>query len=102
MERKGRERPDRGMLKAFDDLPKERQEVFRNIKKIVNSYFKKDVEVYVGGSHFYGYWDDLSDYDVNISEKEYNYHELVSFIKNSEIQFHVGIAKTFEKNILIL
>jgi hypothetical protein len=102
MIRKGRERPNRGLLQNFEDLPIERQEMFRNIKKILVEYFKKDIDVCVAGSHFYGYWDELSDYDVSINEKEFNYLELVDFIKSNSIQFHVVIMSVVMKNILVL
>ena len=59
---KGRERLKRGELINFTDLPVERQEIFKKIKKSINEII--DVNVYVYGSHNHGYWDEQSDYDV--------------------------------------
>ena len=62
---KGRERLKRGELMNFTDLPVERQEIFKKIKKSINEII--DADVYVYGSHNHGYWDEESDYDVIVS-----------------------------------
>ena len=61
---KNRERIRRGKLECFDDLPFEKKEVFVKIKTILSEHFNKEVEVYVFGSHYWGNWDEQSDYDV--------------------------------------
>jgi predicted nucleotidyltransferase len=66
---KGRERLIRGKLISFTDLPIEKQEVFKNIKKSINEVI--NVDVYVFGSYNHGYWDEESDYDVMIFNQDY-------------------------------
>ena len=61
---KGRERESRGQLKSFDDLPIEKQEIFKIIKNKVVEIVGEEIDVYVFGSHHHGYWDELSDYDI--------------------------------------
>lgn len=66
---KGREREFRGQLKNFEDLPLERQENFRQIKHVVFEVLG-DVPVFVFGSHYHGFWDEFSDYDVVVLSTE--------------------------------
>ena len=66
---KGREREFRGQLKNFEDLPLERQENFRQIKHVVFEVLG-DVPVFVFGSHYHGFWDEFSDYDVVVLSSE--------------------------------
>lgn len=66
---KGRERLIRGRLTCFTDLPIEKQEIFKKIKKSINEII--DVDVYVFGSYNHGYWDEESDYDVIIFSHDY-------------------------------
>lgn len=101
MFRKGRERPNRGLLNSFTDLPEEKQKTFRNIKKNLDEYFKKDVNVYIAGSYLYGHWDELSDYDVSIDEI-FNYKDLFNVMNNSSIKFHLVNKSIHVKNILIV
>jgi predicted nucleotidyltransferase len=61
---KGREREFRGQLNSFDELPLEKQEIFKTIKNKIVEIVGEEVDVYVFGSHHHGYWDDLSDYDI--------------------------------------
>jgi len=63
---KGRERELRGRLKSFEELPTEKQKVFKTIKDKVEEIVGKKLDVYVFGSHHHGYWDELSDYDILI------------------------------------
>ena len=63
---KGRERLVRGPLSAFEDLPLEKQEVFKSIKEIIVDLTGKKIQAYVYGSYLHGLWDDESDYDVII------------------------------------
>jgi predicted nucleotidyltransferase len=90
---KGRERLMRGRLNSFTDLPVEKQEVFKNIKKSINEVI--DVDVYVYGSHNHGYWDEESDYDVMIFSE--NYVDL-----NDKVRTEVGVKTDilFGKNNL--
>ena len=66
---KGREREFRGQLKAFENLPMEKQENFRLIKEIIHEVLG-DVPVFVFGSHYHGFWDEFSDYDVMVLSLE--------------------------------
>jgi predicted nucleotidyltransferase len=66
---KGRERLIRGKLINFTDLPIEKQEIFKKIKKSINEVI--NVDVYIFGSYNHGYWDEESDYDVMIFSKDY-------------------------------
>ena len=61
---KNRQRIRRGILKSFDDLPSEKKEIFTKIKNFLSRHFNKEVMVYVFGSHYWGKWDEQSDYDV--------------------------------------
>lgn len=83
----------RGRLNSFTDLPVEKQEVFKNIKKSINEVI--DVDVYVYGSHNHGYWDEESDYDVMIFSE--NYVDL-----NDKVRTEVGVKTDilFGKNNL--
>ena len=65
---KNRLRTKRGKLMSFDDLPIKAKEDFINIKKKLIEYYNKNLDVYVFGSYFHGFWDELSDYDVIINE----------------------------------
>ena len=66
---KGREREFRGQLKSFENLPLERQENFRLIKEIIFEVLG-NVPVFVFGSHYHGFWDEFSDYDVMVLSLE--------------------------------
>ena len=66
---KGREREFRGQLKSFENLPLERQENFRLIREIIFEVLG-NVPVFVFGSHYHGFWDEFSDYDVMVLSLE--------------------------------
>lgn len=66
---KGREREFRGQLKSFENLPLERQKNFRLIKEIIIEVLG-NVPVFVFGSHYHGFWDEFSDYDVMVLSLE--------------------------------
>lgn len=66
---KGREREFRGQLKNFEDLPLKKQENFRLIKEIIIEVLG-NVPVFVFGSHYHGFWDEFSDYDVMVLSLE--------------------------------
>jgi len=66
---KQRIRNRRGRLESFTDLTQKAQKDLIKVKKKLCEKFQKELEVYVYGSYYHGYWDDESDYDVVISEK---------------------------------
>jgi predicted nucleotidyltransferase len=66
---KGREREFRGQLESFENLPLERQKNFRLIKEIIIEVLG-NVPVFVFGSHYHGFWDEFSDYDVMVLSLE--------------------------------
>jgi predicted nucleotidyltransferase len=70
MIRKGRNRPFRGVLKDFYELPENHQNNFLLIKKFIQNFFNEDVYVY--GSFYWGNWDEESDYDVFIKYRKTN------------------------------
>jgi len=65
---KGRERDRRGQIKSFDDLPIDIQQKFIDIKNYINNYLNRQIDVYVYGSYYWGYWDNLSNFDVIVRE----------------------------------
>jgi predicted nucleotidyltransferase len=69
VQHKGREREFIGQLKNFEDLPLEKQENFRLIKQLIFEVLG-DVPVFVFGSYYHGFWDELSDYDVAVLSSE--------------------------------
>lgn len=99
IERKGRLRTIKGKLSSFDDLPQEKQLIFKNIKNAINEAFEKDINVYVFGSYYWGFWDELSDFDVtleyglkdNISEINKALEILKSLRIETDIQIKRGI-----------
>jgi predicted nucleotidyltransferase len=62
--RKNRIRPLRDKLIGFDGLPKEHQDNFLIIKKVLSDILGENTNVYVFGSFYWGFWDEESDYDV--------------------------------------
>jgi len=88
---KGRERLIRGKLENFTGLPVEKQEIFKQIKKLINEV--SDTEVYVFGSHSHGYWDEESDYDVII------FNEInINIIENVKNKIGLKVDVLFGKN----
>jgi len=69
--RHGRKREKRGAIKSFDELPERAQESFKIVAKEIIKLDDTVNKVYVFGSHFWGFWDDLSDYDVLITSKNF-------------------------------
>jgi predicted nucleotidyltransferase len=90
---KSRERLKRGKLMSFTDLPVEKQEIFKNIKKSINEIL--DTDVYVYGSHNHGYWDEESDYDVMVSTEN-----SVNLIDKVRTEIGVKIDILFGENNL--
>jgi predicted nucleotidyltransferase len=74
---KSRERLMRGKLEKFTDLPVEKQEVFKKIKKIINEQISTEVCIF--GSYNHGYWDEQSDYDVIVLSD--NYIDMLDMIR---------------------
>lgn len=98
---KGRFRINRGKLKEFNDLPDEIKERFILIKKFIDDFNMKDTDVYVTGSFYHGIWDEESDFDVLITEK--NNIDILRTKINDEINFKVHISYDENKinNIII-
>jgi predicted nucleotidyltransferase len=81
----------RGKLKEFTDLPEEKQEIFKKIKKNINKYL--NTEVFVFGSYNHGYWDNESDYDVIVFNE--NYIDIIGEIRQ---QLGLKVDIMFGKN----
>ena len=96
---KKRIRLRRGRLKSYTELPEKAQKDFRRIKQKLCEKFKRDVEVYLYGSYYHGYWDDKSDYDVVV-------HESCDLIKlNQELLEELGFqvhVQSIERQLDIL
>jgi len=80
--RHGRERTRRGHLKSFSDLPVDVQEKFKTLSKEILEADPNIDNVYVFGSYYWGFWDELSDYDAAIEQKEftmskYDFREMI-------------------------
>jgi predicted nucleotidyltransferase len=67
--RKNRIRQNRGKLKVFNDLPENVKLDFKLIKEEINKKIE-GLNLYVFGSYYWGFWDDESDYDINIDIDE--------------------------------
>lgn len=100
--RNGRLRMDRGVLNSFNELPIEKQEVFQLIKKELKHFLGEDADVYVFGSHYWGFWDDQSDYDVRIFDKTCD-RKLISnlLMEKHKIKVDLLIINEERKGILI-
>ncbi len=85
---KNRIRLNRGLLKNFYELPLEKQKVFLLIKEKICEFLGKDTKVSVFGSHYWGSWDEFSDYDILL---EYQYY---GFETDPRIE-HIAIVKDF-------
>lgn len=98
IERKGRIRTIKGRLSSFDSLPQEKQLIFKSIKKVIDDVFKKNINVYVFGSFYWGFWDEFSDFDVTLDfELKDNTTEISKIIEiltklniETDIQFKRG------------
>jgi predicted nucleotidyltransferase len=65
---KDRERDRRGQVKSFNDLPIDAQQKFVEIKNYINNYLNRQINVYLYGSYYWGYWDEFSNFDVIVRE----------------------------------
>jgi len=66
--RKGRQRKYVGLLRSFDDLHEDKQNIFKKIKNEIKRELGGDVNVYVFGSYAWGYADEKSDFDVRVDK----------------------------------
>jgi predicted nucleotidyltransferase len=71
--KKGRKREYYGKLTDFESLDTRVQDKFKEIKLEVLKEFGEDTNVYVYGSHYWGYADKNSDYDVRIDKGSMNF-----------------------------
>lgn len=96
IQRKGRYRERRGRLESFDDLPDHAQEAFKTIKNVLG------VDTYVFGSFFWGFWDELSDYDVFTDTPIPNRPEMIERLKNEfNLDVNIMAPTNIENKILI-
>lgn len=106
----GRVRIRRGQVGNFNELPNNVKENFIRIKRVIDVYFNREIEVRVIGSHLEGYYDELSDYDVVIGElpvntivdEETNLEELENFI-STQLNLDVNVVyHTYKYSPLII
>ena len=101
---KGRVRKNRGLLKSFDELSKEKKVIFEKIKNITHKIFGREINVYVFGSYYWGYWDELSDFDVALDfefrDRISEIKEIILTLKKLGIESDIQV-KRFNKSILI-
>lgn len=91
---KKRERFDRGKLNSFQDLPSDVQEKFTTIKKEINKD-NPNTKCYVMGSYYWGFWDENSDYDLNVNRPIKNLESIKSRL--NEIKFDVLNVNLFRE-----
>ena len=84
----------------MSDLPIKVQEDFRTIASIIKHHLKKDIDVYVFGSYFHGWWNDDSDYDIIIHEK-CNLDELKDLFHHLDKKVDIIIPYNKIKTLLI-
>jgi len=98
--RKNRERENRGVLKDFFDLPISIQNDFFVIKKTFQEEFGDSLNLCVFGSFYWGFWDDLSDYDLKIDYVFNNFKPDSRIEKIKEIK--EKLAEILNKKIDVL
>lgn len=99
--RHGRERVSRGILQSFNDLPLDKQGIFKIIKKEIND-FNINHEIFVFGSYYWGFWDEESDYDVLVNHHEDSYNTIMHNLKvKYGLSVHIMTMKNKNKGILI-
>jgi len=91
----------RERITKLSELPEEKQNIFKNIKKTIENYYNREVDVYFFGSHKNGYWDELSDYDLMlpIELKDSNLKDYIE--KTLEIKVDLTFTFGFKNGILI-
>jgi len=98
---KGRFSPNRGRLNSFDELPKEKQMDFIEIKGKIKELLNEDIEMCVFGSFLKGYWDDKSDYDVVFTSKKPSEIEILKIKENIDFKVDIFFSQTLINPILI-
>jgi predicted nucleotidyltransferase len=96
---KGRIRTIRSKITDINQLPENVKNNFVSIKLFLNEYLRKEVDSYIFGSYYWGYYDDKSDYDVIINE-DFDKKDLSEKLKN-KFSFKVDIIKNEFKTIKI-
>jgi DNA polymerase sigma len=83
---KGRDRVLRGVLENFSDLPIDKQNNFKFIKQAIEETLNDKYQMYVFGSFNHGFWDEESDYDVNlIGKSNVNLNQIISIKTNLKV-----------------
>lgn len=99
---KNRERIKRGRLNSLSELPENKLNIFKTIKEEIDVFYQKDVEVEIFGSHYWGNWDEFSDYDVVITERGFNCFEVAKKIsENLKIKVDIFYSRNKVNTILI-
>lgn len=97
---KGRERILRGVLENFSDLPIDKQNNFKAIKQVIEETLNCKFEMYVFGSFNHGFWDEESDYDVNlIGKSNVNLNEIIS--QRTKLKVNVFFTENKLGNVMI-
>jgi predicted nucleotidyltransferase len=96
---KGRNRQVRGKLTDINELSENVKNNFILIKLFLNEYLSKEVDVYIFGSYYWGYYNEKSDYDVIINE-EFDKKDLREKLR-STFKFKVDVIKNELKTIKI-
>lgn len=98
--KKDRERTFKGKSIKLENLPENKQNIFKEIKNLIHEFYNEKMDVYFFGSHKNGWWDDFSDYDVMISDKYINEH-LKKFLENKlGVKVDIFFTSHFQNGIL--
>jgi predicted nucleotidyltransferase len=97
---KGRDRVLRGVLENFSDLPIDKQNNFKSIKQAIEETLNDKFNVYIFGSFNHGYWDEESDYDVNlIGKSNVSLNDIIS--QKTNLKVNVFFTENKLGNIMI-
>jgi predicted nucleotidyltransferase len=97
---KGRERFFRGVLENFSDLPIDKQNNFKSIKQSIEETLNDKFNIYIFGSFNHGFWDEESDYDVNlIGKSNVNLNDIIS--QKTNLKVNVFFTENKLGNIMI-
>ena len=97
---KGRQRQRRGVLQNFNELPIDKQNNFIVIKKAIEEVLNDKFIVYVFGSFNHGYWDEESDYDVNIiGSSNINLNDIIT--QKTNLKVNLFFTKNKLGNVMI-
>jgi len=98
--KKDRERIFKGKSTCLSDLPEHKQNIFKEIKKLIHEFYGKEIDVYFFGSHKNGWWDELSDYDIMISDKYMN-EDIKNFLESKlKLKIDIFFTSYFQNAIL--